>query len=220
MMVPVYSAAPGDTVRAQHRTGRACSRLRSVLRALGWSAVAISAVLSAALITGVLLTLFAGRSAIVVAVGGSSSLMRPLRPLPDWSRCYPRSRALGVAAMVAASAVAATVRLAHSLLLSRHGWPKPWPRCVADQSTASTLRWVFWATRSVRFSPPPRQACTRSCPVRSPIDRSSFSRPLGHCCVVRSFSGRRTARQGNPRHPLHQPTPTASNGRRTGWFFV
>ena len=107
------------------------------LHALDWSAVAISAVLSAALITGVVLTLVAGP---LSDRGGRRRFLfatRPLRPLPDWSQRYPRSPCFSVLRRWwVALAVAATVRPAHSLLSSRHGWPRRWPRCVAGQSTA------------------------------------------------------------------------------------
>jgi hypothetical protein len=55
-MLPIF-LLNGDAVCAQHRAGCAGGRLALYLRALDWSAVAISVLLRAALMSGVVLTL-------------------------------------------------------------------------------------------------------------------------------------------------------------------
>jgi hypothetical protein len=188
------------------------------LRALDWSAVAISAVLSAALITGVVLTLVAG-------------------PLSDrggrrrFLFAYEAAQTLaGMAALLSAEPILlGAAAMVGGFGRGGNGGAGPFgpvEQAWLAQAVAPMRRGPVYSLNAalgflgnavVPSSPPPRPACTRSCPVRSPIDRSSFSRPPGHCCAALSFFGRRIARQGNLQSPSDQTPATASNGAKTDW---
>ena len=144
------------------------------LRALDWSAVAISAVLSAALLTGVALTLIAGP---LSDRGGRPFLFayeaaQTLAGVAALLSAQPIL--LGAAAMV--GLMAATVVPAHLLLSSKPGWPRLAPmRRGPVYSLNAALGFLGNAVGAILAAVP--SSLHTILPGALAYDHSSFFRP-------------------------------------------
>ena len=190
------------------------------LRALHWSAVAISGVLSGALLVGVVLTLVAGPLSDRGAGAASCSSMRPLNAWPDLPPCCRgRQRWSGPPRWSEASVEAATVPRVPSPQWNRPGWrnrsaPRAEARCTALNAA---LGFLGNAVGAVIAAAPARLATILpgALAFRPLFLLSAVGSLLCCALILRTPDSEAAAAHDAPR--ARTRFAARSIGRRTGW---